>query len=103
MLQPENKIYQDFMIILQAMLIFNDNMHNFGPVEPSETTASPKSSISMMSRSEYEEDELLNADMIESELVDLTEQLQVREAAVSMSTSNEKKSSEIRKHSKPNR
>lgn len=78
-LQPENKIYQDFLIILQAMLIFNENMENFETIEePSEDTGSPKSSISFGSQTELS----FEADVIENELVNLTEQLQVQETEV---------------------
>ena len=65
------------------MLIFNENMENFETTEePSEDTGSPKSSISFGSQTELS----FEADVIENELANLTEQLQVQETEVTIPT-----------------
>lgn len=69
MLQPENKIYRDFLIVLQAMLIYKENMPNFDTGMGEESRKS-----SLASKSDDFEIE-----MVEDELIELTEQLHLQE------------------------
>lgn len=80
MLQPENKTYRDFLVILQAMLIYKENMVNFDSRGMSATSGSARSSL--ISKS----DNSFDIEMVEDELVELTEQLHIEEGATEANT-----------------